>query len=180
MKVLKAYYPVFKFVATFSLLYIIFSVGYYLFLGVEWGDQLYPDPITAQISYHTQELFQVIGYDAQTLNSPEHPSVIMYMDEQKVYRIIEGCNAVSVMILFMSFVIAFARGWKKTLSFLISGIAFIYLVNIIRLVILGIIYKDYKSYAHFSHEVIFPSIIYGSVVLLWIYWIRNIKREAVA
>jgi exosortase family protein XrtF len=104
----------------------------------------------------------------------------MFIDEQKVYRIIEGCNAVSVMILFTSFVISFARGWKKTLSFLISGIAFIYLVNLIRLVILGIIYQDYKEYAHFSHEIIFPSIIYGSVVLLWIYWIRNIKPEAVA
>jgi exosortase family protein XrtF len=167
-------------VGIFALLYFVLSGAYFFYLDVEWGDQFYPDPITSQISYHTRELFQIIGYDAQTLNAPVHPSVIMYIDEQKIYRIIEGCNSVSVMILFTSFVIAFARGWKKTLSFVITGIAFIYLVNLVRLVILGIIYQDYQEYAHSSHEIIFPSIIYGSVVVLWIYWIRDIKPKAIA
>jgi exosortase family protein XrtF len=167
-------------VGIFAMFYIVFSIVYYFFLDAGWSNQLYPDPVTAQISYQTQELLQLIGYNATTLNSPVHPSVIMFIDETKVYRVIEGCNAVSVMILFTAFVVAFARGWKKTISFLILGIAFIYLVNLSRLVILGIIYKDYTDYAQFSHEIIFPSIIYGAVVLLWIYWIRNVKPQEVA
>jgi exosortase family protein XrtF len=167
-------------VGIFAMFYIVFSVAYYFFLQLEWSSQLYPDPVTAQISFQTQELLQLIGYNATNLNSPVHPSVIMFIDETKVYRVIEGCNAVSVMILFTAFVVAFARGWKKTISFLILGIAFIYLVNLSRLVILGIIYKDYTDYAQFSHEIIFPSIIYGAVVLLWIYWIRNVKPQEVA
>jgi exosortase family protein XrtF len=161
------------------MLYILFSVGYYLFISIEWDQQLYPDPITAQISYQTQELLKLVGYNAQTLNSPVHPSVMMFIDEFKIYRVIEGCNAVSVMILFTSFVVAFARGWKKTLAFLVIGIVFIYIVNLIRLVVLGIVYYDYSVYADFSHEIIFPSVIYGAVVLLWIYWIRNVKPKEV-
>lgn len=164
----------------FALFYIVFSIAYYFFLDFEWSSQLYPDPVTAQISYQTQELLQMIGYNASTLNSPVHPSVIMFIDEQNIYRVIEGCNAVSVMILFTAFVVAFARGLKKTIGFLILGIAFIYVVNLSRLVILGIIYKEYADYAHFSHEIIFPSIIYGAVVLLWLYWIRNVKPKEVA
>lgn len=179
MKGLKPYFPVFRFVAIFAIFYIVFSVAYYFFLNVEWNNQLYPDPVTAQISYQTKELLRLIGYNAQTLNSSIHPSVIMFIDETKVYRVIEGCNAVSVMILFTAFVVAFARGWKKTIAFLILGIGFIYIVNLIRLVILGVIYRDYSNYAHFSHEIIFPSIIYGAVVLLWIYWIRNVKPQEV-
>jgi exosortase family protein XrtF len=146
---------------------------------MEWGQQLYPDPITAQVGYQTQELLRLMGYKAQTLNSPELPSVIMFIDEVKIYRVIEGCNALSIMILFTAFVIAFARGWKKTLSFLTIGIVFIYIVNLIRLVVLGIIYYDYSDYADFSHEIIFPGVIYGTVVLLWIYWIRNVKPEEI-
>jgi exosortase family protein XrtF len=179
VKDLAPYYPVFKFVSVFAVLYILFSVGYYLFIGMEWGQQLYPDPITAQISYQTQELLRLVGYNAQTYNSPTHPSVIMFIDEFKIYRIIEGCNAVSVMILFTAFVVAFARGWRKTLSFLIIGIVFIYIVNLIRLVVLGIVYYDYSVYAVFSHKILFPGVIYGAVVLLWIYWIRNVKPEEV-
>jgi exosortase family protein XrtF len=146
---------------------------------MEWGQQLYPDPITAQVSYQTQELLRLMGYEAQTLNSPELPSVMMFINEVKVYRVIEGCNAVSVMILFTAFVVAFARGWKKTLFFLIIGIVFIYLVNLIRLAVLGIVYYDYSVYADFSHKIIFPGVIYGAVVLLWIYWIRDVKPEEV-
>ncbi|WP_339687673.1 exosortase family protein XrtF [uncultured Nonlabens sp.] len=179
MKALKPYYPVFKFVGIFAMLYILFSIGYYFFISMEWGQQLYPDPITAQVSYQTQELLRLMGYEAQTLNSPELPSVMMFINEVKVYRVIEGCNAVSLMILFTSFVVAFARGWKKTLSFLIIGIVFIYIVNLIRLVVLGIVYYDYSDYAEFSHEIIFPGVIYGAVVLLWIFWIRNVKPEEV-
>jgi exosortase family protein XrtF len=161
------------------MLYILFSIGYYFFISMEWGQQLYPDPITAQVGYQTQELLRLVGYKAQTLNSPELPSVIMFIDEVKIYRVIEGCNALSIMILFTAFVIAFARGWKKTLSFLTIGIVFIYIVNLIRLVVLGIIYYDYSDYADFSHEIIFPGVIYGTVVLLWIYWIRNVKPEEI-
>jgi exosortase family protein XrtF len=179
VKDLAPYYPVFKFVSVFAVLYILFSMGYYFFIGIEWGEQLYPDPITAQISYQTQELLRMVGYNAQTYNSPVHPSVLLFIDESKIYRIIEGCNAVSVMILFAAFVVAFARGYRRTLSFLIIGIVFIYIVNLIRLVVLGIIYYDYYVYAHFSHEIIFPGVIYGAVVLLWIYWIKNIKPEEV-
>ncbi|WP_213521401.1 exosortase family protein XrtF [Nonlabens sp.] len=179
MKALIPYYPVFKFVSIFAMLYILFSIGYHFFLGVEWDQQLYPDPITAQLSYQTQELLRFVGYNAQALNSPAHPSVTIFIDEFKIFRIIEGCNSVSVMILFTAFVVAFSRGWKKTLSFLLFGIVFIYIVNLIRLAVLGIVYYDYSAYADFSHEIIFPSVIYGAVVLLWIYWTRNVKPKEV-
>ena len=113
MKALKPYYPVFKFVAIFAMLYILFSIGYYLFISIEWGQQLYPDPITAQVSYQTQELLRLVGYKAQTLNSPEHPSVMMFINEVRVYRVIEGCNAVSVMILFTAFVVVLLEAGRR-------------------------------------------------------------------
>jgi len=80
------------------------------------------------------------------------------------------------MILFTSFIIAFAKDLKKTISFILFGIGFIYVVNLIRLVLLALIYVSYKEHAHFAHEIIFPTIIYGAVITLWLYWIKNIKN----
>ncbi len=179
MKSLKPYYPIFKFVATFALLYIGFSILYYFFLDVNWSSQWYPDPVTAQIAYQTQELLVLLGYNAQTLNSINHPSVLVFIDESILFRVIEGCNAISVMILYTAFVVAFSRGFKKTILFILFGILFIYCVNLIRLVILGIIFYSYSDYSDVAHDIVFPSVIYGAVVLLWIFWIKDIKTDRV-
>ncbi|ALM20653.1 molecular chaperone GroEL [Nonlabens sp. MIC269] len=176
---LRPYIPVFKFVAVFGGLYIGLSIIYYFYLSFDYGSYHYPDPITSQISFQTQELLSLIGYNAQTMNSAGHPSVAVYSNEQLLFRIIEGCNAVSVMILFCAFILAFAKAWKKTILFLLIGVGIIYVINLTRLVLLGIIYADYPAYTHVSHEIIFPAIIYGTTVLLWLYWLKKPKSKHV-
>lgn len=178
MKFLKPYFPIFRFVAVFAGFYLVFSIVYYFYLQAGWSNHLYPDPVTAHVSFQTQELLKLIGFNASTVNSSYDPSVIMSIDNQAVYRVIEGCNALSVMILFTAFIVAFAQGWKKTMVFIMGGLLFIYVVNLVRLVLLAMVYKDYESHADFAHEIIFPAVIYGAVVLLWIYWISTIKSKA--
>lgn len=150
-----------------------------MFLNVNWSTNDYPDPITAQISYQTKYFLNILGYQTETINSPAHPSVILFINEFKIYRIIEGCNAVSVMILFTSFIISFAQGLRKTFLFILIGVSFIYVVNLIRLVLLALIYVSFEEHAHFAHEIIFPTIIYGAVIILWLYWIKNIKSQRI-
>jgi exosortase family protein XrtF len=173
---LKPYYPVFKFVLIFGGIYVILSLAYYFYLQQEYSDIHYPDPITSQVSYQTELGLEALGYNALTVPSTVIPSMMLYIDQQVVYRIIEGCNAVSIMILFAAFVLAFAKAWKPTILFLLSGILFIYLVNVARLIILGIVYVDLPEYKEFAHDIAFPATIYGAVVLLWLLWLR--KRPA--
>ncbi|AZQ42745.1 exosortase family protein XrtF [Nonlabens ponticola] len=173
MSILRPYYPVFKFVITFGAIYTVLSLIYYVYLQQDYSGVLFPDPVTAQVAYQTQQLLILFGYDAVIANSPFDPSVLMYIDEQIVYRVIEGCNAISVMVLFAAFVIAFAKAWKPTALYLLIGIAFLYIVNVARLVILGIVYKDYPQYQDFAHDIGFPTVIYGAVILLWLYWLKK-------
>jgi len=175
LKSLKPYYPIFKFVATFGVLYMVLTLSYYAYLQVEYTATNYPDPVTALVSHQTKGGLQWLGYDAQIYNAPSNPSVMLYIDDQIVYRVIEGCNAVSVMLLFAAFVIAFAKAWKKTLLFLLIGIGTIYLVNLLRLIGLGYIYQELPKYKLIAHDIAFPAVIYGWVILLWIYWIRKPK-----
>ena len=175
MERLKPYYPVFRFVAIFGVLYVLLSLAYYGYLQLEYQQHNYPDPVTAMVSRQTQSILQFLGYDAQIYNASSNPSVMLYIDEKIIFRVIEGCNAISVMLLFAAFVIAFAKAWKRTALFLLFGFVFIYLVNLARLVALALIYQELPEYQTIAHDIAFPAIIYGAVILLWVYWIRKPK-----
>lgn len=174
---LRPYYPVFKFVAVFGGLYLVLSFFYGMYLQQDYSKQYYPDPVTAIVADQVSWSLNVLGRQSSMVNSADHPSVRLFVGSRVVYRVIEGCNAVSVMILFASFVLAFAKAWKKTALFLLAGITIIYLMNLVRLVILAFVYADHREYASFSHEIVFPAIIYGTVVLLWLYWIQAPKTR---
>jgi exosortase family protein XrtF len=175
LSTLKPYYPVFKFVSIFGGIYILLSLLYYGYKSQEWTGANYPDPVTSQVSYQTKELLQLLGYPARIENTVKLPSINLIYQGRVLYRVIEGCNAVSVMILFLAFVLAFAKAWKKTVLFSLIGMAAIYLVNLFRLVLLAIIFIDYPEYSHIAHDFVFPAIIYGMTILLWLYWIRKPK-----
>jgi exosortase family protein XrtF len=163
-------------VLTFGVLYLVLSLLYYAYLQVEYTENNYPDPVTAMVSKQANTGMRLLGYDSKIYNSPDTPSVMLYVDDKVVYRVIEGCNAISVMLLFAAFVIAFAKAWKKTVLFLLFGIVTVYLVNLFRLVGLGVIYQELPDYKEISHNVIFPAVIYGYVILLWIFWIRKPEK----
>ena len=85
---------------------------------------------------------------------------------------IEGCNAVSIMILYLAFIFTFYRG-IQTFWFALLGLVFLYVVNVTRIALINIVYME-LSPEHFkiTHDYAFPAIIYGGVVFLWIIWIK--------
>ncbi len=175
LKSLRPYFPVFKFVAVFGGLYLVLSLIYGFYLQKEYSAQYYPDPVTALFADQVSWTINTLGRNSEAVNSSTHPSVKLSVDGNVVYRVIEGCNAISVMILFASFVLAFAKACKKTALFLLLGFVLLYIMNLLRLVALAYIYADYSQYKAFSHEIMFPAVIYGTVVLLWLYWIKKPK-----
>jgi exosortase family protein XrtF len=88
-----------------------------------------------------------------------------------VTRMVEGCNAISVMILFVSFVFAFYKG-TKTFVFVAIGLLILYIMNVVRIAGLNIVYSDYSKYGKMTHDYVFPAVIYGTVVVLWLIWIK--------
>ncbi len=176
MSFLKPYYPVFKFVLIFGVLYFLLSLAYYGFLQIDFTAPYYPDPVTATVSSQTQTILEWLGYHAQIYDAPSNPSVLLYIDDQIIYRVIEGCNAISIMLLFAAFIIAFAKAWKNTTLYLLMGFLIIYIVNLARLVLLAIVYKEFPTYQFMAHDIAFPGIIYGTVILLWVLWIKKPKN----
>ncbi len=91
--------------------------------------------------------------------------------EVPVAQLVEGCNAVGVMILFAAFVFAILQRLMPTFIFILLGLVLLYGMNILRiaLISLGIFWQPDWSSA--LHDLVFPGIIYGTVLLLWIFWI---------
>ncbi|TDL99205.1 MAG: exosortase family protein XrtF [Flavobacteriaceae bacterium] len=100
-----------------------------------------------------------------------------YIDSKLDAYINEGCNAVSLMLIFVAFVFAFYNGFVKSLLFCLGSIVFLHFTNIGRITLLSLINYHHPTWSKFSHDVIFPLIIYGAIILLWIVWISLFIRS---
>ena len=140
------------------------------------GGSYYPDYVTHLVA---NQCSAFIGSFENAMVAPHttEPSMKLIVNGKFVARIIEGCNSISIIILFASFVIAFAQKFKKTILFLMAGAVLIYAVNILRIVFLAYTLYHYPEYEKILHSVIFPGIIYGMVFLLWMMWARKLKES---
>ena len=159
------------------MVYGLLTVGYHLYLSFSDGSKFYPDYMTNLVARQTNTLLNSMGYDANVLPHPNEPSMKMIINGKFVVRIIEGCNAVSIIILFLSFIVAFAGKFKVTLFYCFVGTIIIYIFNLIRIVILSIGLYHYPSQEDILHDIIFPMLIYGTVFLLWMVWVNRFSKS---
>jgi len=173
---MKKLFSKYKSVVIFLLLflgsYLVLSLVYGFYLQLSKGGEYAPDFITNLVAKQSSAVIEGFGYTAQVIPHPNQPSMKLFVEGKFLARIVEGCNALSIIILFVSFIIAFAQRFKKTMLYIFAGMAIIYAVNILRIAILAIALYRYPEYQHTLHGVIFPGIIYGMVFLLWLIWVR--------
>ncbi len=181
-ELLTKYKLVIRFIITFLLVYGVLTVGYNVYLKLSVGSKYYPDYMTSLVARQTNSLLNTIGYEAKILPHPDEASMKIIINGKFVARVIEGCNAVSIIILFLSFIVAFAGKLKTTFLYCFAGSIIIYAFNLIRIVILSAGLYHYPWRREVLHNVIFPMLIYGTVFLLWMFWVnrfsKNVKANA--
>lgn len=170
------YKSVTRFVLTFLIVYGSLSIIYQFYLKFSDGSQFYPDYMTHVVTLQTQDLLHALDYNAEVKPHPDELSMKLIVNGNYLARIVEGCNSVSVIILFLSFVIAFSGRLRETIIFVLAGSVLIYVVNLLRIVLLSIGLYHYPWRAELLHEVIFPGIIYGMVFLLWMFWVNRFSK----
>jgi len=140
------------------------------------GSLFYPDYFTHLVGVQTRDILGFFGFNSEIFPHETESSLKLILNDVYVARIIEGCNGVSVLILFVSFVIAFSGKLKTTFFYSLAGSVLIYVVNVLRIVILSVGIYKYPKFANVLHEVVFPAIIYGFVFLLWIFWVNSFSK----
>lgn len=164
-----------QFIGFFSASFVALTFLYQWYLSGFDKSQI--DGVTRLVSAHTERVLGWLDANSAVVYH-DNAKISIMMHQKEVARIIEGCNAVSVIILFVSFVIAFAGKFKTTLVFLLGGSVLIYALNVLRIAILSVLLFHFPESEHFLHGVVFPLFIYGVVFILWIVWVNLFSKYA--
>lgn len=166
--------PVLIILLRFLLIYLAFLGLYQLYLNYFSGTGL--DPVSKWIADQSTAVQNFLNYKSEMVDQPERETSWFYVDGEYRSRMVEGCNAISVMILFLAFIFAFYNG-AKTFVFAISGLVFLHIMNVLRIAGLNLLIIEFPKYIKIGHDYFFPAIIYGSVVLLWLIWIKFFAKK---
>jgi len=159
---------------------MVLTLAYKFYLDLSEGSKYYPDYFTNLVAKQSHSLLETFGYESAIEAHPNEASMKLIINNKFVARVVEGCNSISVIILFISFMVAFADKFKATLVYIITGSVLIYVVNLLRIVILSIGLYNYPWRKEILHTVIFPLIIYGMVFLLWMIWVNRFSKQSKA
>jgi exosortase family protein XrtF len=182
MSLIKKNRPFFIFLLKFGVSYLLFSGLYTLYLKQfdEFNNE--PDGVTTIVAHQSRDLAIFFGEDASVKPHEREASYRFYINGKSIARIVEGivegCNAVSVMILFVAFIVAFSSTLKRTVLFIIAGLLVLHLLNVIRVALLCMGYYHYPQYKQLLHDIVFPLFIYGVVFILWILWVQKFSGNA--
>lgn len=163
-----------KFFGTYALLFLSYS--YYLESTQEKHNIYTCAPITRAVANQTEFLLNNIGYEAEVVQHPDEVSMKLFLNNVYIARVVEGCNAISIIILFISFIVAFSSKFIITSLYIIFGSLIIYTVNIVRIAIISIAMFEYPEYQKILHDLVFPAMIYGITFLLWFIWVRQFSK----
>jgi exosortase family protein XrtF len=170
------YKPFLLFLFTFFGTYVLLALVYQFFLnGFEHGKV---DDVTRLVAQNTEEVLSWFYQSIRIDEAMNGPFFQVYFQNKTVARIVEGCNGISVIILFVSFVVAFSGSLKNTLLFIFGGSLIIYILNVLRIVFLTVLFYYFPEHLHLLHGVLFPLVIYGLVFVLWFIWVNKFSKYA--
>lgn len=166
---LKDFKPVLGILLRFIIIYVVLLLAYQFYLNSFKESGL--DPYSRMIARHVMHVQNALGYPSALYDDVPGEQMWFHVRTGFVTRMVEGCNAISVIILFVSFIFAFYKG-TKTFVFVGISLLILYIMNVLRIVGLNIVAADYEKYSKMVHDYVFPAVIYGSVVVLWLVWIK--------
>lgn len=175
---MKSYWPLLKIFLSFFISYLILVIAYDNYLDYYNHHLKTVDPYTLHVAKTSVAALNMMGHkDFIWMHIKGEPFVRIFYNDVKVTIVNEGCNAIAIMLIFISFMLAFFKRVKQTIIFSIIGLVGIYMLNFVRVVGLNYIHYFYLEQFKFFHDIFFPLIVYGWVIVLWMIWIRRITKS---
>lgn len=177
-KYLILYKPFLLFLGKFLLTYLLLTFVYQSYLGQFDVKKNETDSFTKLVAKQTEDVLLFVNCDVRTAPNTKEPAVNIYYNKKLIARIIEGCNAISVIILFVAFLVSFSGKMQATIYYVAGGSIIIHILNVSRIALLCVLMYYYPAQKHFLHDVFFPLFIYGFVFVMWIIWINKFSKYA--
>ena len=135
----------------------------------------YPDgflnPLEKALAYATAyplvAILKLFGISA-SIETAFRSNTGMYINlGQFKFQIIYECTGIYAWIAYSAAVLPYPTSWRKRLIGFAAGIPFIYVVNLIRFVFLGMIGAWWPNAFEFAHAYLWQLIIIGFVILMF-------------
>ena len=165
----KEFKPALSFLLVFAFAYFIGNMLYGAY--VEYYKPR-PDPVSFWVTSQSAFLLTVFSEPVQAYASKDEPIVMLANQKRTVLRVFEGCNGLNVMIVFLSFVVAFGGKTKHVIVFLFMGFLLIHIVNLVRILLLYYTALYRPSFFYYFHKYFFTAMLYLIVFALWFAWIE--------
>jgi exosortase family protein XrtF len=162
--------PALRFLGIFLGCYIVLSVLYGF-----WIESLgkVPDAMTSEVSREVVAILNTLGVEASQEPNPSGPTVFVFDGAKKVLNVFEGCNGLNVMIVFLSFVLAYGGRRERVLWFIPAGFLVIHLANLGRILWLFWLSAFNERLFYYFHKYFFTAAIYVIVFMLWWFWVTR-------
>ncbi len=149
------------FLVKVSVIYVLWYIAYHVWLLPDGRLDLF---VSRNIVSVTASLLQFCGYEVFAFDR------VVGIGLANGLEIIDGCNGIETIGLFVGFVVAYPGSRVRRWLFIPTGILVIYLVNVLRIFFLAIL--QYHWYPSFQvvHDYTFTLIFYLVVFVMWIIW----------
>lgn len=159
-------WPVILFVTGFAVLMILF----YLF-WLSGFSQEKVQPVIVAVNSH------VSGFILNLFGMGTTASGSMISSPRFSVSISRGCDAIEAMALFATALITFPARWKYKLAGLLTGLALLFSLNILRIISLFLTGIWFPSAFEMMHVEVWQVVFIVFAIALWIFWIRWSRKE---
>ena len=102
-------------------------------------------------------------------------SYIYPKGKQAVLGIYQACNGLELMVLTAGFMLCFKGDWKKKTVFILAGVVGLFILNVLRCAMLGVVNMEFPRHFDFAHKYIFSLVVYAYTFLIWIWYVAKVK-----
>ncbi|MEM7550856.1 MAG: exosortase family protein XrtF [Bacteroidota bacterium] len=166
--------PAILFLSKFLGLYFVLNLAYGFYIESHGSK---PDPVTKWVTNQTAEILELGEDDIEAAYLENSRSISIINSGRAVISVFEGCNGLNVIIIFLSFLIAFGPYKRQLLWFTVVGIIIIHISNLARITLLYYVSLNFEDYLYFTHKYLFTAIIYVVIFCLWLFWIINFSKR---
>lgn len=162
--------PIINFLLIFMLTFFVFSAIYDLYLH-RYEDKT--DGMSSFVGKQAAGLLNILGFDAFARDVDAEKSTHVGIDGFARVKVIEGCNGLSVMILFLAFLLGFPGKLRNKAWFIPAGLLLIHSFNVSRVAILGWAVYRFGESGYPIYKEMFTASIYLLVLVLWYLWVQK-------
>ena len=149
--------------------FLLRALSFYLIWQIIYDLILHPDGrldefLSLSVIYISKIVLTFLGWTVHTYER------IIWIEGTQGLEIVNGCNALKLMVLYSGFIICFGNEFKEKLGFLVIGITMIYLLNAIRIILFNLAILYFKQYWDIFHEFSPFLFFYPFILWLWYKW----------